>query len=163
MGTETEDPLAWLMACESIRQLASRYAVAMGQRDFDALAALFVPDVRVGELAGRAALAENFAAQLEPITTSILHVTNHVIDVASAEFATGTVGTRAELEIDGAWIVQMIQYGDEYRMADGKWCFVRRRHRLWYGAPVGTSPIGLPPADWPANTVGRGDLLEPAN
>jgi protein-tyrosine phosphatase len=37
---------------------------------------------------------------------------------------------------------------------------VRRRHLLWYGAEVGESPVGLPPANWPEHHTGRGELPE---
>jgi len=49
------DDVQRLIATDQIRQLASRYAVAMDARDLDALVALFVDDVRVGRNAqGRA-------------------------------------------------------------------------------------------------------------
>jgi uncharacterized protein (TIGR02246 family) len=52
-------PLDRVVAHDDIRQLVARYAVAMDARDFDAVAALFVPDVRVGrDRQGRDALAE---------------------------------------------------------------------------------------------------------
>lgn len=159
MSLRRDDPLAWLIACELIRQLASRYAVAMARHDTRALAGLFVDDVRVGrDASGRAALADDFARQLEPLGLTILHVTNHVIDVAGPDEATGTVGTRAEIEIDGELVVQMIEYHDDYARRDGDWYFVRRRHRLWYGAPLGVDPFTLGPANWPASATGMGDL-----
>ena len=153
------DPLARLTACEDIRQLVSRYAVALAHGDLDRVVDLFVDDVRVGGAArGHEALRDDLARLLEPLGRQILQVTNHVIDVADADHATGIVGTRAEIELDGEWIVQMIEYHDRYRRTDAGWKFVRRRHLLWYGAPVGVSPVGLPPADWPASAVGTGDL-----
>jgi hypothetical protein len=153
------DRLAWLVACEEIRQLASRYAVAVSHGDLDRLVALFVSDVRVGRTGtGRDALRDDFSRQLAPLGQRVLHVTNHVVDVADADHAAGVVGTRAELELGGEWIVQMIEYHDDYRRTDDGWRFVRRRHMLWYGAPVGTSPLGLPPANWPASAVSQGDL-----
>ncbi len=156
------DPLEWLVACEQIRQLASRYAIAMGVHDADALAALFVPDVRVGrERSGHEALSADFSRQLAPLGRTILHVTNHAIDVVDADHATGIVGTRAELELGDEWVVQMIQYDDIYERRDADWLFVRRTHRLWYGAPQGRSPLGLPPANWPQSAVGMGDLPRP--
>ncbi len=155
----TTDPLAYLLACEQIRQLASRYAVALNHRDLEALVALFVEDVRVGRHgSGREALRGDFAAQLEPLGRTVLQVTNQVIDVTDARRATGIVGTRGEIELDGQWVVQVIEYHDQYECRDGQWLFVRRRHRLWYGAPFDVSPIGLPPANWPASAVGTGDL-----
>ena len=39
-----------LVATESIRQLASRYAVSMDARDIDALVSLYIDDVRVGHV-----------------------------------------------------------------------------------------------------------------
>lgn len=159
MTPPPDDTLAWLTACEQIRQLASRYAVALSHDDLDRLVDLFVSDVRVGRSAsGRDALRDDFARQLAPLGRRILQVTNHVIDVKDADHATGVVGTRGEIELDGEWIVQVIEYHDEYRRTDEGWRFVRRHHRLWYGAPVGTSPIGLPPANWPESAVGEGDL-----
>jgi hypothetical protein len=159
MGLRDTDPAAWVVACEEIRQLASRYAVAMSHRDLDTVVGLFVDDVRVGrDGVGRSALRTDLAAQLAPLARAILHVANHVIDVDDGERASGVVGTRAELELDGEWIVQLVEYHDTYERRDGRWLFVRRRHRLWYGAPLGTSPVGLPRAHWPASATGTGDL-----
>lgn len=159
MSLRHTDQIAWLDACEQIRQLASRYAVAMGRRDLATLAKLFVNDVRVGRHStGRDALRADFERQLAPLGMTILHVTNQVIDVADADHATGIVGTRAELELDGELIVQLIEYHDTYECRHGDWLFTRRTHRLWYGAPVGANPLTLAPANWPASAVGMGDL-----
>ena len=153
------DPLAWLVACEEIRQLASHYAVTMNHRDLDALAELFVPDVRVGrELVGRAALRADMAEQLVDTGCTILQVTNHVIDVVDADHATGIVGTRGEIERDDDWVVQVIEYHDTYARRDGRWLFVRRRHHLWYGADVLSRPNVLADANWPQHQTGRGTL-----
>jgi ketosteroid isomerase-like protein len=150
-----------LLAYEEIRQLAARYARAMDSRDLDGLVALFVDDVRVGRDArGRDALREFFDASLRRIGTSILNVGTHVIDLVDADHATGVVYCRGEIEIADEWIVQAIQYRDDYERREGHWHFVRRRHLLWYGAPLGISPIGLPPANWPEHDVGRGELPE---
>jgi hypothetical protein len=162
MSLRESDPIAWTIACEEIRQLASRYAVAISRRDLDDLAALFVPHVRVGRAgSGRESLRADFERQLAPIGRCILQVTNVVIDVVDGDRATGIVGTHAELELDGDWIVQVIEYHDDYERCDGRWLFTRRRHRLWYGAPVGTNPLGLSPANWPASAIGLGDLGGP--
>ena len=42
MSGEGGDPIGWLVAHEEIRQLASRYAVALDARDLDSLVSLFV-------------------------------------------------------------------------------------------------------------------------
>ena len=155
------DPLAWLIACEEIRQLASRYAVLLNHRDLGALTDLFVPDVRVGrDATGRAALRASFDAQLADGHRTILHVTNHVIDVLDADHATGIVGTRGEIEIGSEWVIQVIEYHDTYERRDGRWMFVRRRHHLWYGADMLTRPNVLPDANWPEHQTGKGVLPE---
>lgn len=154
-------PTEWLIACEEIRQLASRYAVALNHRNLDALAELFVDDVRVGrELVGRNALKHNFASQLRDDHRTILQVSNHVIDVADADHASGIVGTRAEIERGDEWIIQIIEYHDTYERRDGRWLFVRRRHHLWYGADMLQRPNDLPDANWPLSQTGKGALPE---
>jgi hypothetical protein len=49
-------------------------------------------------------------------------------------------------------------YEDRYRKVAGTWYFARRTHRLFYGAEVGTNPLGLPPANWPERHQGWGTL-----
>ena len=155
------DPLAWLLACEEIRQLASRYAVSLNHRHFDALVELFVPDVRVGGgLSGRSALRESIDQQLVADRRTILQVTNHVIDVLDADHATGVVGTRGEIEIDDQWVIQVIEYHDTYERREGRWMFRRRQHHLWYGADMLTRPNVLPDANWPEHQTGKGVLPE---
>ncbi len=158
-GTTGGELLARLDAHDQIRQLASRYALAVNHRDLDTLVELFVDDVRVTrDTSGREALRAGFAAQLRPLGRTILQVTNQVVDLVDATHATGIVGTRAEIEVDGQWVVQVIEYHDTYRRDGGRWRFVRRKHLLWYGAPSATSPLGLAPANWPASPIGAGDL-----
>jgi ketosteroid isomerase-like protein len=152
-----------LWAYEQIRQLAYRYAVAVDSRDIDSLVALFVDDVRVGrDSRGHDALASDFRTQLRAIGTSILQVTNHVIDLDPIDpnLATGVVYCRGEVEQSGEWIVQAIQYRDSYARVGDRWKFVRRLHLLWYGADVLTRPVGLPPADYRRGTWGKGELPE---
>ena len=153
-----------LLAEADIRQLVARYAVATDRRDLDALVALFVPDVRVGRgssgepVVGRDALRENLAGQLAAIGVTILNVGTHQIDLAGPDDATGHVYCKAEVQDGDRWIHQAIRYDDRYRRVDGEWLFVRRIHRLFYGAEVGTNPVGLPPADWPTNHDGWGTI-----
>ena len=65
---------------------------------------------------------------------------------------------KAEVQDSDRWIHQAIRYDDAYRRVDGVWLFIRRIHQLFYGAEVGASPLGLPPADWPRNHDGWGTL-----
>lgn len=154
------DPLDRLVAHDEIRQLVARYAVAVDSRDIDGLCELFVPDVRVGRSTGREALHRDFTAQLRAVGRTMLHVGTQVIDVVDADHATGTVYCRGEIEVDGAMVHQAILYDDTYRRVGRRWLFERRTHELWYGAPVGQDPLGLPPAEWPLRAVGMGTVPE---
>ena len=72
------DPLAWLIASEEIRQLASRYAIFYGARDTQNLASLFIPDIKVTrESSGTQALKESFDGQMHSLGRVILQVNNH--------------------------------------------------------------------------------------
>jgi ketosteroid isomerase-like protein len=151
-------PLERVVAHDAIRQLVARYAVALDGRDFDAVAALFVDDVRVGpDAQGRAALAEYLRDSVADLGVTMLNVGTHLIDLDDADHGTGVVYCRGELQVDDRWIVQAIQYRDRYERRDDRWWFVRRQHLLWYGRDVGTSPVGLPPANWPEHHTGWGE------
>jgi len=157
----TDNPADRLLAYEEIRQLASRYAVAIDARDLDSLVALFVDDVRVGKDAtGRDALRSFFERSLSDVGVTILNIGTHVIELDTADHAHGVVYCRGEVQVGSQWIVQAIQYRDRYERRSGHWYFVRREHLLWYGREVGTSPIGLPPANWPESQMGKGELPE---
>ncbi len=156
------EPIDRLLAHEEIRQLTARYALAVDSRDLDTLVGLFVPDVRVGrDRSGRDALRADFDRQLRAIGRSILNVGTHVIEIVDADHATGFVYCHGEIEADGSWIHQAILYEDTYERVDGEgWRFVRRIHRLWYGAEPGVNPLTLPPADWPEHHDGLGTVPE---
>lgn len=145
---------------EEIRQLAARYALAVDSRDLDALVGLFVDDVRVGDAVGHAALRDSFASSLREVQRSFLLVGTHVIDVTDDDAARGSVYCRGEVQVGNKWIHQAILYDDTYARPGGDWRFVRRRHRLWYGAEVGVNPLTLPPANWPEHHEGMGTVPE---
>ena len=152
-----------LLAIVEIQQLAHRYAVSLDARDLDALVALYVSDVRVTrETHGREALRADFDRSLRAVGVTFLQVGKHVVDFADDTHASGVVYTRGEIQDGGPessrWIVQAIQYHDSYEKRDGRWLFVRRRHRLVYGAELGENPLGLAPAEWPKSQTGRGTV-----
>ncbi len=149
-----------LIAIEEIRQLAYRYSLAVDSRDLGSLVELFVDDVRVGDQVGRDALRESFDTMLRSVGTTILNVGNHVIDLDDPDHAHGIVYCRGEIEVADRWVIQAIQYRDQYERRGGRWYFVRRRHLLWYGVDVLERPLGLPPANWPENHTGKGELPE---
>jgi ketosteroid isomerase-like protein len=159
MQQDLEARVERLEALHEIRQLAYRYALAVDSRDLDALVGLFVEDVRAGQSAvGRSALRGSFDRMLRGVGVTILNVGNHVIDLADRDHASGVVYCRGEIEVDGSWVVQAIQYRDTYERRQARWFFVGRRHLLWYGADMLQRPIGLPPANWPESHTGKGEL-----
>ncbi|MBU3701485.1 MAG: nuclear transport factor 2 family protein [Acidimicrobiia bacterium] len=152
-------PLERLLAHEEIRQLAAHYAVAIDSRDLDGLVALFVDDVRVGRQAsGREALKASFDESLRGIGVSMLNVGTHAIDLADADHATGAVYCHGQIQDGDRWIHQFILYRDTYERRAGRWFFVRRIHELWYGEVAASSPLRLPPAEWPRNHDGLGTV-----
>ena len=157
----TDERVDRLVACEEIRQLVARYAVAVDSRDLEALVALFVDDVQVGhDLRGRVALHDFFERSLRNVSVTILNTGTHVIDLADDDHASGVVYCRGEVQAGNQWIVQAIQYRDTYERQRGHWYFTRRRHLLWHAREVGTSPVGLALANWPDDQIGKGELPE---
>ncbi|MEI6700439.1 MAG: nuclear transport factor 2 family protein [Actinomycetota bacterium] len=150
-----------LLAYEEIRQLVAKYAVALDSRRLGDLVELFVDDVEVGSFGrGHKALQASLEASLAPLGTTILSVANHVIELDGLNDASGEVYCSAELEQGEFWLRQRILYKDQYRHTPRGWKFVKRRHLLWYSAPLGVDPRTLPPANWPLSNIGMGTLPE---
>lgn len=158
-GGDFGTTLEWLSAHEQIRQLASHYAVAVDSRDLDALVELFVDDVRVGKDArGREALKASFDSSLRGVGVSMLNVGTHAIDLVDTDHATGSVYCHGQIQDGDRWIHQFILYRDTYERRAGRWYFVRRVHELWYGEAAPSSPLRLPPAEWPRHHDGLGTV-----
>lgn len=139
----------------SIHQLAFRYALAVDSRNIDDLAALFVPDVKLGTgETGRDALAHWFDGILRLPRTSIHFVGNHIVDFDDADQARGIVYCRDQLERPetGKWEVGDLQYWDRYARVQGEWCFVRRSFHRWYLVDA---------LDRPAHGAGVNDGTDP--
>jgi SnoaL-like domain len=134
-----------LEAREEIRQLVSRYALALDSRDIATLAGLFVEDVRTADgRQGRAALTDWFDAQMRPFTTTFHLIGNHVIDLVDDDHAEGVVYCRPEHEVGDLWIVMPLQYWDRYERRDGHWFFRSRSVHVFYAADVLENPSNVP-------------------
>lgn len=138
-----EDKVRRLEATEEIRQLASRYALALDSRDVEALASLFVSDVCTGDGGtGREALARWFDPILRPYTTTFHLIGNHVIEFTDDDHASGIVYCRPEHQVGDLWIVMPMQYWDRYeREHDGRWRFRSRKPLAFYAADVLERPL----------------------
>lgn len=118
-----------LEAIEAIKQLPSRYAQCVDQRNIDGLIALFSPDSEVhGGGNGPEQRRASFIRSQSQFPTTVHFVGNHVIDMdpVNPERATGSVYRRAEHESGDLWIVAMMYYDDEYVRSQGKWVFNHR-------------------------------------
>ncbi len=153
----SDTELERLLAHDEIRQLVSRYAVAVDSRDLDTLVSLFVPDVRVGRDAqGRDALRASLRVSLSAVGVTILQVGTQVIDLVDRDHATGVVYCAAQVQEGDRWIHQSIVYRDTYERRDRRWLFVRREHELFHGVAAPTNPLEQAPANWPERSYGSG-------
>jgi hypothetical protein len=155
-----DDAVRNLLARDEIRQLAYRYAAAIEARDVDAMAELFSPKARFGRHGeGPDALRRLMVDGLSGSLLAVILVANHLIDFDSGEEARGEVWAHcyAHTAADG-FVEQLIKYEDRYALSDGRWLFMHRRHRLWYGVGHTSSPLDQRAADWPDNQIGVGDI-----
>src|SRR5580698_5909923 len=128
-----EERLARLEALEALRQLPSRYAMAIDARDLDALVGAFVPDVSVGRWGtGRDALREFFDHRLRDFYRTIHLICGQTAEVSGPDTAYGRTYCRAEHEDGGRWVVMAISYEDTFARRDGTCYFERRRERHTY-------------------------------
>ena len=148
-----------LEALEEIRELPLLYSVAIERRDVDAMAELFSPRARFGSYGEgpeglRALMGDTMATSI----FAVILVANHLVEF-DANGARGQVWARCYAQNDpGDFIEQVIRYEDQYEFVDGRWRFLRRRHRLLFGVAVDASPLDQEPANWPARQVGVGDI-----
>lgn len=155
-----------LRAREEIRQLPYRYAAAIENRDVDAMADLFVPHARFGDYGdGRDGLCRLMSQSLDASVFAVILVANHLIELDDENRAHGQVWAHcfAQTRTEG-FVEQLIKYEDRYETHAGRWRFLYRRHRLYYGVRRHTSPLRQQPAEWPRSQTGIGDipLADPA-
>jgi hypothetical protein len=142
-----------------IRDLAIQYADSVLTRDGDRLRSLWARDQ------GNAAAPdfdyrwpERYLARFDEFGATMLHVTTHWIEFVDQDHARGRVQCLVQFEFHGEFADQTVLYEDDYvRDGDG-WKFVKRGHRLWFGARRSPDPLTLPAANWPAGQLGHGDL-----
>ena len=143
-----------LESLDAIRQLASRYALAIDVRDLDAVVSLYVEDIRVGpQERGRAALRAVFDRVLRGFTATSHQVQNHVIDFDDADHAQGLVTCRCEHEVASTrgprWVIVQNLYHDRYERIGGHWYFRARVQNRLYGTAVDEPPVGPLKDRWP--------------
>jgi hypothetical protein len=152
--------LAALLARDEIRQLPYRYAAAIEARDAEAMSELYSPHARFGEFgSGPEGLRRLMAHRLGDSLFAVILVANHLIEIESEDHARGAVWAHCFAQTRaGGFVEQLIKYEDRYECHDGRWLFLHRSHRLWYGVGHPDSPLRQAAANWPASQVGVGDI-----
>lgn len=144
---------------DEIRQLISKYTLALDMRDMDALAGLFVPDVKVGERTGRAALRDWLDDTMRrQFDGTSHHVGSTVIEFTGADDAVGVVYSKNEHETGAEWVIMQMLYYDRYRRVDGRWCFARRQPLYWYATDLNKPPVGSRKMRWPGREPYEGSF-----
>jgi len=145
---------------DEIRQLISKYSLALDMRDMDAMAGLFVPDVRVGggksgREALRAWLDDTMRQQFDGTAH---HVGTTIIEFTDPEQAVGIVYSKNEHEAGAEWVIMQMMYFDKYERVDGRWYFRRRLPLYWYATDLNKPPIGGRKMRWPGREPYEGSF-----
>ena len=126
-----------------IRNIVAEYAFAIDGRDLDAIASLYVPDVKVGAPvhgSGREALKEWFMSGASYWYRSMHQLGAHVVVFDDDDHAHGSLQCRVEQEIGDQWVITVVNYGDTYVRVDGEWLFGHRRPLPLYSAAFPERP-----------------------
>ncbi|VTU45794.1 hypothetical protein SRS16P2_00329 (plasmid) [Variovorax sp. SRS16] len=155
-----------LESLDSIRQLASKYALAIDVRDLDAVVSLYVEDIRTGPgTRGRAALKDVFDRVLRGFTATSHQVQNHVIEFDDADNAQGLVTCRCEHEVQTTqgprWVVLQNLYHDRYRRDKGRWYFRARVQNRLYATALEDPPTGPLKDRWPDTAPAAAPFHDP--
>jgi len=136
---------------DEIRQLISKYALALDMRDMDAMAGLFVEDVALGGgKAGRLALRDWLDQTMRvQFTGTSHHVGTQIIEFVDPENAVGVVYSKNEHETGPEWVIMQMMYYDTYQRQKGRWFFRRRQPLYWYATDLNKPPVGDLKMRWP--------------
>jgi ketosteroid isomerase-like protein len=133
-----------------LRELVTRYGLAVDDRDIETLASLFTLDARfrsrdgVMNAVGREAVVQQFRGRF-----GALGPTNHVAHEqicscgAERDSASGIVTSHAEVWRNGRGFIAALRYEDSYRREDGRWRFADRLLSFFYYLPIDEYAKGL--------------------
>lgn len=133
---QIEDRLARLEAEAQIRQLVSRYAFDIDDRNLDGVADLFTEDAvvasgdRVMMAKGRDAIIEQYRGRYTVLGPGMHFMHDHEIHLDSPTEARGRVSGHAELWRNDEMMIVALRYNDRYRKTDAGWKFAERE--IWY-------------------------------
>jgi len=136
---------------DEIRQLISKYSLALDMRDIDAMANLFVADVKAGQgKSGRQALRDWLDDTMRrQFDGTSHHVGTTIIEFVDPDNAVGVVYSKNEHETGAEWVIMQMMYYDFYRREGGRWYFRRRQPLYWYATDLNRPPVGSRKMRWP--------------
>lgn len=145
---------------DEIRQLISKYSLALDMRDMAAMAGLFLPDVKVGKDSyGREALRDWLDQTMrQQFDGTSHHVGTTIIELLGPDEAVGVVYSKNEHETGAEWVIMQMMYYDRYERRDGRWYFARRQPLYWYATDLNKPPIGSRKMRWPGREPYEGSF-----
>lgn len=158
--TSMTDRLRRLEDESAIRKLASRYSLAVDDRAFDDLAALWADDAIYGwkgqadPTVGAAAVAELLRGRIGPLGPTFHVNHDHIVDFddGDPDRATGVVFCHTETTVGGVHYMAAIRYYDRYLRGGAGWLFQERALAFLYFVPA---------SDYPGITTHRDRLRLP--
>ncbi|WP_064076200.1 nuclear transport factor 2 family protein [Prescottella equi] len=124
-----------------IRELATRYALAIDDHDMELLAALYAPDAAfcglTETLHGRNAIVDYVRATLDGYDGVSVHTPHPgTVDFTRDDTACGVVPSHVEFALAGVQSILAVRYHDRYVRRGGRWYFEERRLEVRYATPT---------------------------
>ena len=162
-----EERLARVEDRLALRELASRYNIAIDNRDLDTVGALFTEQAFFGSAdgamgaTGPKAIVEQFKLRFSVLGASNHFTHDQLINFESPQRATGLVASHAEVWRNEQAMITALRYADVYEKQNGVWRFAERKLSFMYYLSLADYPqmlgrrdrnrAGPTPkdADWP--------------
>ena len=147
-----------------IQDLIAAYAIAVDDRDLDAVVSMFTEDgefVRSGVTSrGRDAIRAFYRDAMDRYILTLHQPLSDLLSL-DGDHARGLLTGRAELALDGTLVLASYRYADEYVRRGEDWFFARRDLRFHYAVPVEELNDGICSPErvrWPGTPPRQGDL-----
>lgn len=148
-----------------LADLVARYAVAVDDRDWDAVGQMYaehsVFDSVLGRFEGRDAVVAYYAERTDSFGPTFHIPHTQTVEFSGEDEATGVVTAHAELAIGEETVVVALRYADRYVREDGAWRFAERQVQQLYAVPLAELPTALAQPDrkrWPGTDPAPAEL-----
>ncbi|WP_370324173.1 nuclear transport factor 2 family protein [Euzebya sp.] len=155
----------WLVDRAELQDLVAAYAMAVDDRDWDAVGEMYAEDSvfqgSLGPNRGRDAVVAYYRERTEQFGATYHYPHSQVVTFTGPDTASGTVAAHAELAIGDETVVIALRYADAYVREGGRWRFRERTVQQLYAMPLSELPSGLAQPDrkrWPGTDPAPADL-----